>query len=402
VDCVSLLLVVALEAGTQAQPPRQLPPLPLTQLDERAPAADLDNRTFSLTFAQPVPVRDLLLLLVRGTSLSVVPDPGIGGTFIGELKNVTIRRALTLILQPLGFDYSVDGTVIRVVRREAQTRIFDVNYIATVRRGESTVGGGAGRTRVEVSATSRTDLFEELAGAVKPMLSEQATFSLDRKAGLLQVTDFPERLDRVALYLDALNDRVHRQIQIDAQVIEVELNEEYPAGIDWRAIGAQLTGTASPAARSRRALTGLRATDLARLLELLESQGTVATLATPSLLAVNNEPAIVRSDALTISVTPQAGGDGAIMLAVTPIVSARPASAKAAADALAIESDMLARVADGETLVLAGFMRDREVRERRNLGTRGGWFGRGTVVTKKKVELVLLLTPRVIVGVNAQ
>ena len=54
----------------------QLPTLPLTQLDERALAADLDNRTFTLTFAQPVPVRDLLLLLVRGTSLSIVPDPG--------------------------------------------------------------------------------------------------------------------------------------------------------------------------------------------------------------------------------------------------------------------------------------------------------------------------------------
>ena len=51
-------------------------------------------RTFSLTIAQPGPIHDLLLLLVRGTSLSVVPDPGIGGTFIGELKNVTVRQAL--------------------------------------------------------------------------------------------------------------------------------------------------------------------------------------------------------------------------------------------------------------------------------------------------------------------
>jgi hypothetical protein len=33
-----------------------------------------------------------LLLLVRGTSLSAVPDPGNSGTFIGKLKNVTIRQ----------------------------------------------------------------------------------------------------------------------------------------------------------------------------------------------------------------------------------------------------------------------------------------------------------------------
>ena len=60
-----------------------MPTLPLTQLDDRALAADLDNRAFTLTFAQPVPIKDLLLLLVRGTSLSVIPDPAIGGSFIG-------------------------------------------------------------------------------------------------------------------------------------------------------------------------------------------------------------------------------------------------------------------------------------------------------------------------------
>ncbi len=383
-----MLLVLALQAAQ-----RPLPPLPLTQLDERSPAADLDTRAFTLTFAQPVPVRDLLLLLVRGTSLSLVPDPAIGGTFIGELKNVTIRQALTLILQPLGFDYSVDGTVVRVFRREAQTRIFDVNYIATVRRGESIVAGdGGGRSRAEVAATSQADFFAELAGAVKPMLSEKATFSVDRKAGLLQVTDVPERLDRVSLYLDALIDRAHRQIQVDAQVVEVELNDEHATGIDWRAVRTAVIGTAEPTARGRRALTGLRATDVTKLVELLAAQGQLTVLAAPSLLAINNEPAIVRTEALTLSVTPQAGGDGAIMLSVTPILNS-PALQ---------EADLLARVADGETLVLGGFTRDREVREKRNLGTKGGWFGRSTVVTKKKVELVILLTPRLIVGVNAQ
>src|SRR5581483_7027908 len=175
----ALAFVMIATVALQAQQ-RPLPPLPLTQLDERAPAADLDNRALTLTFAQPVAVRDLLLLLVRGTSLSLVPDPGVSGSFIGELKNVTVRQALSLILRPLGFDFVVDGTVVRVIRREAETRIFDVNYIATVRAAESSVGGaGAGGSRASVSATSRTDLFADLASAVKPLLSEKATFTID-------------------------------------------------------------------------------------------------------------------------------------------------------------------------------------------------------------------------------
>jgi len=397
----ALAFVMIATVALQAQQ-RPLPPLPLTQLDERAPAADLDNRAFTLTFSQPVAVRDLLLLLVRGTSLSLVPDPGVSGSFIGELKNVTVRQALSLILRPLGFDFVVDGTVVRVIRREAETRIFDVNYIATVRAAESSVGGaGAGGSRASVSATSRTDLFADLASAVKPLLSEKATFTIDRKPGLLQVTDFPERLDRVATYLDAMHERVLRQIQVDARVLEVEVSDEKAAGIDWTAIAAQLSGAGRSGARpARRAVTGLRATDVAALLDLLAAQGTVTTLASPSMLAVNNEPAIVRTDAVTLSVTPQASGDGAIMLDVTPIVSA--AGDGAANRPVTIESEMLARVADGETLVLGGFVRDREVREKKNLGDRGGWFGRSTVVVHRKVEVVILFTPRVIVGVNAQ
>jgi type II secretory pathway component GspD/PulD (secretin) len=61
-----------------------------------------------------------------------------------------------------------------------------------------------------------------------------------------------------------------------------------------------------------------------------------------------------------------------------------------------VESDTLARVADGETIVVAGFLRDREVRERRNVGVTGGWFGRGTVVTRKRVQLLILLTPTIL------
>lgn len=373
------------------------------QLDDRSPAADLDNRTFNLTFAQAVAVRDLLLLVVRGTSLSVVPDPGVDGSFIGELKNVTVRQALNLILQPLGFQYRVEGTVVRVFRREPETRIFDVNYVATVRTSESIVAAdGTGRTRADVSTSSRTDLFGELAVAVKPLLSEKGTFSIDRKAGLLQATDFPERLDRIGLYLDAMHDRVHRQIQVDAQVLEVELGDETAGGIDWDAVRARLGGVGSADRSRRRSLTGMRATDASKLLDALRLQGTLSIIASPSLTVVNNEPAIVRTDSVSLGVTPQAGGDGAVMLSVTPIVKAGPQAAGASSRAIVSESDMLARVADGETLVIGGFIHERETREKKNLGARGGWFGRGTVVTRRKVELVVLITPRVIAGVNAQ
>jgi type II secretory pathway component GspD/PulD (secretin) len=82
-------------------------------------------------------------------------------------------------------------------------------------------------------------------------------------------------------------------------------------------------------------------------------------------------------------------------MSVSPIVTLQDGDADngAPAPAASRESDILARIADGETLVLAGFTRERETRERQNAGIRGGWFGRSTVVTRKRSELVIMLTP---------
>jgi type II secretory pathway component GspD/PulD (secretin) len=391
--------IVVLQATTTvAQAPLQrvqMPTLPLTQLDERGLAADLDNRTFSLTFAQPVPIQDLLLLLVHKTNLSVVSDPAATGSFIGELKNVTVRQALGLILRPLGLDYTVDASCIRVFKREPETRLFDLNYIAIERTGSSSAGGDGGLgSSATVTSTSRTDVFEDLTKGVQTLLTERAAFNVDRKAGLLQVTDFPERLDRISLYLEAVQDRVHRQVQIDARIIEIEPTDEKAPGVDWVAVAVQMAAAdpATPRVAARPVLAGLRVTDVAKLMTALEAQGKVTVLASPRLLTLNNEPSIVRTETVTFIVTPQIAPDSVLTLSLTPMLNA-PA---------AIEADMLARVNDGETLVISGFTQDREVRERKNVGTSGGWFGRGTVVTKRRVELVILLTPRIVAGVSAQ
>lgn len=417
---VWVCLVLAL-AQAPARPAGQLPPLPLTQLDERALAADLDNRAFSLTFAQPVPIKDLLLLLVRGTSLSVIPDPSIGGTFIGELKNVSVREALNLILPPLGLDYAlVDGGFIHVFRRQPETRLFDVNYIASSRTGEATAGGAvalaAGAARV--ATTTSADLFGDLANGVRSLLSDRGTFSVDRKAGLLQVTDLPERLDRVAAYLDTVLDHVHRQVEIEARVLEVELKDPEAGGIDWDALAqAEAAVPGAPARRSP--VTGLRVASVDRFLAALAGQGKVSILASPRLLAMNNEPALVRASTgppaapgaagtapatVSLTVTPQIASGGAVMLSVSPIVTSRAgeAAGKTPGRVTVRESDTLARVADGETIVLSGFTTDRQSTERRNAGFRGGWFGRSTVTITRRVELVILLTPRILAGTDTQ
>jgi type II secretory pathway component GspD/PulD (secretin) len=248
------------------------------------------------------------------------------------------------------------------------------------------VGDPGASSSASVSTVTKADHFADLTSGVQTLLSENASFNLDRKAGLLQVTDYPERLDRIGAYLEAVEGRIHRQVELDAQIVEVELNDANATGVDWRVMAdAIAAGPPLAATANRRFLTGLRVTDLPRFLSLLGEQGKVGTLHSARLTTLNNEPAIVRSDSLTLTVTPQVAPDGVVMLSMSPMMHA-PGVA---------ESDTLARVVDGETLIVSGFTRRREVREP-NPSARGGWFGRGTVVTQKRVEVLILLTPRIL------
>jgi type II secretory pathway component GspD/PulD (secretin) len=254
-----------------------------------------------------------------------------------------------------------------VFRRGLETRLYDISFIALERVGVTNVGSAdADAGTAHVTTTIRTDVFADIAKGIPTLLSDKGTFNVDRKAGLVQVMDTRERLDRVGLYLDAVQDRVQRQVQIEARVLEIELNDEKATSLDW---------------------TGLRQTrDAEKVMAALSAQGTVKLLANPRLQVLNNEPGIVKTDVVTLSVTPEISPDGIVTLGLAPLVPGPQT----------LQADMVARVADGETIVIAGVGRDRETRERKNAGITGGWFGRSTVVTRKHVELVVLLTPRIV------
>ena len=233
------------EGSPATQIPQPLQPLTVTQLDDELPPLDPDGGPrLSLRIVDPVPITDVLLGLVRNTGFSLVADPAIVGTFAGELKNATLREALEHVLPSLSLDYSIDGRFIRVFPVQLDTRLFDVDYVATRRtagrvldastgfnshlpslqsstassRGEVSVNEAArphgvsaspNGSRTTVLARDDTDFFDELTAGIATLLSDEGRFNLDRKAGLLQVTDLPDRLDRVGVYLEAVVNRVH-------------------------------------------------------------------------------------------------------------------------------------------------------------------------------------------------
>ena len=412
------------ERQTQELQPRALPPLePLvvTQLDEVAPWPVLDEQILSLLLSEPLPVSHLLRLLLRETDVNLVLDPGIDETFSGELKDVTLRQALELMLRPLDLDYRVEDRVLLVVRRPLQTRVFEVNFVTTRRVATRRVTAGSAEgaaSPTELVSIDDRDFFAELERAVRPLLSTSGRAHVNRGAGLLQVTDFPERVDAVGRYLDRVVLRAGRQIRIEARIIEVALTDTSSAGLDWVALSRLTPALLGIDGTSIRPVLTTRA-DVDRFLDALEQQGEVTTLSRPTVVTMNNQPAVIRVDTLgapvaaltttaqrvsgagvVLSMTPQVGLDGLVTLSVTPSVTTTAGLAWSArgdqVPTLTVrETDALLQVHDGETAVLTGWLYRVEPVARAVTDTETA-VDTGSAPAPRLIDLVILLTPTVL------
>lgn len=373
------------------QPPqRPLPPLPVTQLDQREVTLD-STRRLTLTFAEPCPIHEVLDLLVEGTPFSLAVDSNVSGLFTGELKQLTLREALTTLLSPLGLDFAAQGTVIRVFRRRPETRVFDLDILNVTRAWQRTAGDGPTGVGTVTTAVPPDDVFEGIAAGIQALLSETGRVHIDRRAGLATVTDFSERLDRVASYLETLHVRRSREVHLQARVLEVTLTGA--DAIDWPAVREKL-------GLPRDAVDAGLGPDIDAVQQALAGQGRVTVLSAPDLVTLNNEPAMVRAGTVdetlvTLTVVPQISPDGLIQLSVSPSVDASEGrrGPKGSTVTRVTDVDTIARVRDGVTVMLSGLLRLQGVTKK---ATGFGALFSPQQRTTARVEMVVLIRARIV------
>src|SRR5437868_7902351 len=164
-----------------SRPAGQLPPLPATQIDPRDAVSSLDRQSgLTLSFEEPMPIGEVLRLLVEGTQYSLSIDQDATGTFRGQLKRLSLREALATLLAPLGLDYEIQGTIIRVMKHHAETRQYDLNLLNAQRGMQRTASNGAGNATI-TTAVNADDVFASIATGIKSLLSETGTMNIDAR-----------------------------------------------------------------------------------------------------------------------------------------------------------------------------------------------------------------------------
>jgi MSHA biogenesis protein MshL len=240
-----------------------LPPMMVEM--PRADAQKADTR-FDLS-VNNAPASQVFLAIVSGTRFSMVLHPDVKGELSVNLKDVTVTEALDTLRDLYGFDYSVQGNRITVLPATLQTRIFKVNYLQALRRGQTetrvssgsitdgssspgtpapgaipvpTTGPtGASNTRAtessRVTTTSNSNFWGDIQNSLTAILGGATGRSVvvNPQSGVIVVRAMPNELRGVEQFLSAMQLIVERQVMLEAKIIEVRLRDGYQAGINW-------------------------------------------------------------------------------------------------------------------------------------------------------------------------
>ena len=225
------------------------------------------------------PANQVFMGIVHGTRYSMLVHPEVSGTISVNLKDVTVMEALQALRDLYGYDFRVEGARIFVQPLTMQSRVFQVNYLTSQRKGTSDVrvvsgsvsdaphtatpGTGAPTTTTggtsesiqstRISTSSDANFWAELSSAVRAIVGSEGGRSVvvSPQSGVIVVRALPSELRAVEQYLKASQGAVDRQVILEAKIIEVELSDGYQAGINWAAFTTGRnhrlsTGSAAP------------------------------------------------------------------------------------------------------------------------------------------------------------
>ncbi|HID36930.1 MAG TPA: pilus (MSHA type) biogenesis protein MshL [Ghiorsea sp.] len=406
--------------------------------------------------ASNVPLKQALAMFSRANNISIITQPKLKGLVSVNFSSLTFKQAMNVILDSVNLYWEQQHGIVYV--KDIHTRTFEVNYIRMARGGASTSqaqvtssGSGGEVGLISVSNQDQVKFWAEIETQLKSLLSKTGRVVVNRLSGTIQVTDHHNHMQEVESFIQSVQGALHRQVEIEARIVEVSLGDDKNLGIDWTRIASSsllslntsvqtalttaATGTLPVITATLNGQNNSATNQVSTVINALSEQGSVRMLSQPRLLILNNQSAMIKvgtdqpffsqtttpgtggsaatvtedvrvvTIGLVLAVTTQISADGWIMLDASPIITRLVGTATSPLGSTAPILDIkqastLVRVRDGETVVIGGLIQDETSENERKIPLLGDIPVLGSLFTssykhKQRTELVIFLTPKI-------
>ncbi len=377
-----------------------------------------------------------------------------------NVHDVTLDELLDLLLGEHNLNYDfINDTTLKI--SYLKTKSFYIDYVNFAKRSSqtsktiSTGNGENGNGSLTLNSQSDFKFWDNLQKEIENILHRDgdqytpAETTINREAGLLTVTGTKKQLDRVSKYIATMMKRLHKQILIDAKVIEVTYNNDQTTGIDWSKFQADLKGHSEGqktnlvnTLKNPTYLIGYNFT-MDGLLNFLKTQGKVNVVSNPKILTLNNQPAIINVGeeknykfttgtqttttngtvlqepqfevgstfvGVTLSILPEVTQDNFIILKINPTISEiterhldENGVPSLAPDIKVKQLSSIVKVKNNKKVLLGGLIQTKTENRVNKVPILGeipilGHAFRSKKKVKSKSELIIVMTPKLVRG----
>ena len=279
-------------------------------------------QTFTVV-ATDLPASELLFALARDARLNLDVDPAIDGRVSINAIDQTLPQILKRISRQISLRYYLDGPNLVVELDKPFSRVYRIDYLNMTRVTTSSVGietaladtdeGSTGDSDTTITNDSTNDFWQSLEANLEVLASADGvngTVISNRESGTISIRTTAAVHEDIQLFLDQVSRSARQQVLIEATVVEVILNDDFQAGVDWAriaqgdgwSIGQDLLSSTTdlgslagggPVGEASYLNTNSDRTITAAI-KALDSFGEVSVMSSPKIMALNNQTSILK------------------------------------------------------------------------------------------------------------
>ncbi len=446
-------------------------------------SANCENKFFTFTIkeseGQSISIMDVLENISDECKMTIVFEDGSVRKVLDKKLNYinaedySLKDLLDLILSENNIFYELKNHQKILKVANFKTKMYFIDYVSFSERKSSTNkviktgSSGDGEDSTTMDFVSEFKFWEKISEDVGYILYRdednhkiQGKVLINQEGGMLTVTGTKKQLTRVKKYITSLMGRLHKEILLEAKIIEVMYADTQTQGIDWSQFQLSV-GANSNAMKSRQ--TGLDGIgtlvdtlkypnyminynfEMEGMINFLKTQGDINVVSNPKVMTLNNQPAVINvgteinyrfqtdsttdlsSDnsqavvsyendstfvGVTLDITPQVTKDDYIILKINPVISEladkhldENGIPILAPDIKIKQFSSIVKVKNNHKVIIGGLigkdetLKDTSVPFISDIPLIGRAFKSNARLVKKG-ELIIIITPRIVDGIH--